>query len=54
MKAIGSNNVAIISSIGPVSTIIQAHYFLGEHIFFEQILGTLLVILGILLIGWKK
>jgi drug/metabolite transporter (DMT)-like permease len=27
LKSIGSSNVAIISSIGPVSTIIQAHYF---------------------------
>jgi drug/metabolite transporter (DMT)-like permease len=54
MKRIGSNNVAIISAIGPVSTIIQAHFVLGEHIFPAQIGGTLLVIAGVLLIGWKK
>ncbi|MEO5681771.1 MAG: DMT family transporter [Chitinophagaceae bacterium] len=54
MKQIGSNNVAIVSGIGPVSTIIQAHYFLGEKIFSEQIAGTLLVIAGVLLIGWKS
>jgi drug/metabolite transporter (DMT)-like permease len=54
MKRIGSNNVAIISAIGPVSTIIQAHFVLGEHIFPAQIAGTLLVIAGVLLIGWKK
>jgi drug/metabolite transporter (DMT)-like permease len=54
MKRIGSNNVAIISAIGPVSTIIQAHYVLGEHIFPAQVAGTLLVIAGVLLIGWKK
>lgn len=53
LKQIGSNNVAIISSIGPVSTIIQAHYILGEKIFVEQIIGTILVIAGVLLIGWK-
>lgn len=53
MKRIGSNNVAIISSIGPVSTILQAHYVLGETIFAEQITGTLLVIAGILLLSWK-
>ncbi|RTL60867.1 MAG: DMT family transporter [Sphingobacteriales bacterium] len=53
LKQIGSNNVAIISSIGPVSTIIQAHYILGEKIFAEQIIGTILVIAGVLLIGWK-
>jgi drug/metabolite transporter (DMT)-like permease len=53
MKRIGSNNVAIVSSIGPVSTIIQAHFILGERIFFEQVIGTVLVIAGVLLTGWK-
>lgn len=54
MKRIGSNNVAIISAIGPVSTIIQAHFILGEKIFPAQIAGTLLVIIGVILIGWKR
>lgn len=54
MKKIGSNNLAIVSSVGPVSTIIQAHFILGEKIFAAQIAGTLLVIAGILLIGWKS
>lgn len=53
MKRIGSNNVAIISSIGPVSTIVQAHYFLGEPIFKEQLLGTALVVAGILILSRK-
>ncbi|HVG13989.1 MAG TPA: DMT family transporter, partial [Chitinophagaceae bacterium] len=39
LKKIGSNNVAIISSVGPISTIIQAHYFLGEKFFAEQMIG---------------
>lgn len=54
LKRIGSNNVAIISSVGPVSTIIQAHYFLGEKIFAEQIVGTALVLCGILILSYKK
>ncbi|HMO63505.1 MAG TPA: DMT family transporter [Ferruginibacter sp.] len=54
LKKIGSNNVAIISSIGPVSTIVQAHFFLGERMHAAQAVGTILVIAGILLIGWKK
>lgn len=54
LKRIGSNNVAIISGIGPVSTIVQAHFILGEKIFAEQITGTILVIAGVLLIGWKS
>ena len=53
LKRIGSNNVAIISSIGPVSTIIQAHLILGESILITQVFGTILVIAGVLLIGWK-
>jgi drug/metabolite transporter (DMT)-like permease len=53
MKSIGSNNVAIISGIGPVSTILQAHFILGEPIFTEQLIGTILVIAGVLLTGWK-
>lgn len=54
MKKIGSNNVAIITSIGPVSTILQAHFFLGENIIPEQIIGTALVIIGVILIGWQS
>jgi drug/metabolite transporter (DMT)-like permease len=53
LKKMGSNNVAIISSIGPVSTIIQAHFILGEKIYTSQIVGTLLVIAGVVMIGWK-
>lgn len=53
MKKIGSNNVAIITSIGPVSTILQAYFILGESIFVEQLIGTILVVIGVLLIGRK-
>jgi drug/metabolite transporter (DMT)-like permease len=53
MKRIGSNNVAIISSIGPVSTILQAHFILSEPLLWAQVAGTILVIAGVLLIGWK-
>jgi drug/metabolite transporter (DMT)-like permease len=53
MKRIGANNAAIVTSIGPVSTILQAHFILGEKIFTEQLVGTGLVILGVLLIGWQ-
>jgi drug/metabolite transporter (DMT)-like permease len=50
-KLIGTNNLAIVSSIGPVSTILQAHFILGDPIFPAQIVGTVLVIAGILMIG---
>ena len=54
LKRIGSNNVAIISGIGPISTIAQAHFFLHEPIFAAQIGGTILVVLGVLLLSWKR
>jgi drug/metabolite transporter (DMT)-like permease len=54
MKRLGSNNVAIILAIGPVSTILQAYLFLGESITALQIMGTLLVIAGVVMIGWKR
>jgi drug/metabolite transporter (DMT)-like permease len=54
MKKIGANNAAIVASIGPVSTILQAHFILGEKITAIQIVGTLLVIAGVLMIGWKR
>lgn len=53
-KKIGASNVAIISSIGPVSTILQAHFVLGESIFFEQIIGTAMILAGILLLSLKS
>jgi len=53
MKRIGANNAAIVTSVGPVSTILQAHFVLGDPIFIEQVVGTLLVIAGVLLTGWK-
>ncbi|UAY52827.1 DMT family transporter [Ferruginibacter albus] len=54
IKRIGANNVAIVTSIGPISTILQADLILGEKVFIGQIIGTALVVIGVLLIGWKK
>lgn len=54
LSEIGSNNAAIVSAIGPVSTILQAHWILGERINAGQIIGTILVIAGVLLTGWKS
>jgi drug/metabolite transporter (DMT)-like permease len=54
IKRIGSDNAAIVGSVGPVSTIIQAYIFLFEPVSVLQILGTILVLVGVLLIGRKK
>lgn len=53
VKMVGANNAAIIASVGPVATIIQAYFFLGEPITVSQLSGTALVLAGVLIIGWK-
>lgn len=54
IKRIGSDNAAIVGSVGPVSTIIQAYIFLYEPIFALQLAGTALILVGVLMIGKKK
>ena len=51
IKQLGANNVAIIGSFGPISTIVLAAIFLGERITVFQALGTLIVISGIMLLA---
>lgn len=53
IKRVGSNNAAIIGSIGPVSTIVQAYFFLQEPIHLLQLTGTGLILVGILMITRK-
>ena len=50
IRIIGSNNSSIIGSVGPVSTIILAVVFLGETLTGIQIIGSAIVIFGVLLI----
>ena len=54
IKRIGSSTASIIGTIGPVSTIILAWIFLGETINLYQIFGTVLVILGVFIVSYKK
>lgn len=51
IKQLGANNVAIIGSFGPISTIVLAAIFLGERISVFQAFGTLIVISGVLLLA---
>lgn len=53
IRLIGSNNMAIVSSAGPVITIGLAYQFLGERVGIWQGLGTLLVLAGVLLISLR-
>lgn len=54
IKRIGSDNAAIVGSVGPVSTILQAYFFLGEPMLATQIAGTVLILAGVLIIGKSK
>jgi drug/metabolite transporter (DMT)-like permease len=53
IKLIGSERSAVISTIGPVSTIILANIMLGETMTGLQVGGTLIVIAGVLMISLK-
>jgi drug/metabolite transporter (DMT)-like permease len=50
---IGSSNMAIIASIGPISTIVLSFYILNEDISLLHIIGTVLVLGGVLLLSIK-
>jgi drug/metabolite transporter (DMT)-like permease len=54
IKRIGSDNAAIVGSIGPVSTIVQAYFFLNEPFSLIQMIGTVFVLVGVFLIGKSK
>lgn len=54
IKRIGSDNAAIVGSIGPVSTIVMAYFFLQETVSGLQLLGTVLILAGVLLVGRQK
>ena len=53
IRRIGSSNASIIGSIGPIATIIMANICLDEHISSWQIIGTFVVLGGVLMISWK-
>ena len=53
IKRVGSGNAAIIGSVGPVSTIIQASFFLQEPIHLLQLVGTAFILGGVLMISKK-
>jgi drug/metabolite transporter (DMT)-like permease len=54
IKIISSSNFAIVSGIGPISTIVLAAIFLNETLTLFQLFGALLVITGIVIASLKK
>ena len=51
IRRIGSGSASLIGTIGPVSTIYMAYAILGESISLLQIVGSSLVLVGVLIIS---
>jgi len=54
IKQIGSSNFAVVAGVGPISTILLAILFLNEELSYLQLLGTAIVIAGILILSKNK
>lgn len=54
MRRIGSSNAAMMSSIGPIATIFMGAIFLGEPVTLIRMAGAVLVMVGVLVISFKK
>jgi drug/metabolite transporter (DMT)-like permease len=54
IKRVGAGKAAIIGSIGPVATIVLGYFILHEPITLHEILGTGLVLTGVLLVSADK
>lgn len=54
IQRLGSNKASLLSSVGPVATIFLAYLFLGERPTMVQLLGTALVLVGVLAISLSK
>lgn len=53
IKRLGASNFSILGSLGPVSTIILAYIFLGEALTYLQLLGMVVVIVGVTYLSLK-
>ncbi|REE01772.1 DMT family transporter [Marinoscillum furvescens] len=49
IRMLGANTFSLFGSLGPVSTIVLAYFFLGETLTWWQVAGALVVISGIFL-----
>ena len=54
INRLGASTFSIFGSLGPVSTIMLAFFFLDERITYLQVFGMLVVILGVTLVSRKK
>jgi drug/metabolite transporter (DMT)-like permease len=53
IKTLGAGNFSIMGSLGPISTVLLAYFFLDETLTLVQLLGAVVVIAGVM-IGERK
>lgn len=51
IQRIGATKAAILASVGPISTISLAYWLLGERLFPGQMVGALLIIIGVTMVS---
>ncbi|PIB36028.1 permease [Reichenbachiella sp. 5M10] len=54
IKLLGASDFSIVASFGPVSTIVLAWIFLGERLTVFQMIGAVVVIIGVYFVTRKK
>lgn len=54
IRLIGASNASIVGSVGPISTIVLAYIFLEERLGVLQLIGTVIVISGVLLVSLQR
>ncbi len=51
IRLIGASRAAVMATVGPVSTIIMAYFFLEERLTILQIIGGLLIVSGVVFVS---
>ena len=54
LRRLGANQVALISTLGPIATLAMAALILGEKITAIQMGGAALVIAGVMLVSLRR
>jgi drug/metabolite transporter (DMT)-like permease len=54
LRRLGANQVALISTSGPIATLAMAALILGERISVLQMAGAALVIAGVMLVSLRR
>ncbi|WP_448191076.1 DMT family transporter [Azospirillum sp. sgz301742] len=54
LRRVGANTVALVGALGPVSAAGLGYLALGERVTWSQLVGALLVVLGVMVISLKR